>query len=72
MKRGVINYSVTWQEDGSEHEEIYFSKFNAVARYMEIIMECNYYVSCLRIWEIYRSLNRPMADITDRVNRFLA
>ena len=72
MKKGVLNYSITWKENGEKREELYFTKFETVAAYIDILREANQNISELRIWEIYRSTTKPAEDITGRVNRFLA
>lgn len=75
MKKGVLNYSITWQEDGEKREKLYFTKFATVAAYIDILRECRTTktnISSLRIWEVYQNINKPAEDITGRVNRFLA
>lgn len=71
MKRGVLNYSITWKENGEKREELYFTKFATVAAYIDILREANHNISGLRIWEVYQNINKPAEDITGRVNRFL-
>ena len=74
MKKGVLNYSITWQEDGERREKLHFTKFETVAAYIDILRECRTKtnISSLRIWEVYQNINKPAEDITSRVNRFLA
>lgn len=72
MKKGVLNYSITWKENGEKREELYFTKFETVAAYIDILREANCNISSLRIWEVYRNISKPAEDITGRVNRFLA
>lgn len=72
MKKGVLNYSITWKENGEKREELYFTKFETVAAYIDILREANQNISSLRIWEVYRNISKPAEDITGRVNRFLA
>ena len=72
MKKGVLNYSITWQEDGEKREELYCSKLYTIAAYIDMLRAANRNISELRIWEIYKSIAKPAEDITSRVNRFLA
>lgn len=72
MKKGVLNYSLTWKENGEKREELYFTKFETVAAYIDMLRAANRNISSLRIWEVYRNISKPAEDITGRVNRFLA
>ena len=72
MKKGVLNYSITWKEGDQHREELYFTKFETVAAYIDILRECNRNISSLRIWEVYRNISKPAEDITGRINLFLA
>ena len=80
MKKGVMNYSITWNQDGKKHENIYFTKMDAVRNYLNI-MVCDLDrrlegdsagISFLRIWEIYTDPTKQPEDITGRINKFLA
>lgn len=71
MKRGILNYSITWKENGEKREELYCSKLYTIAAYIDMLRAANRNISELRIWEIYRSITKPAEDITGRVNRFL-
>lgn len=70
MKKGVMNYSITWNESGRKNEKIFFTKFETISEYITILKSCNTAISELKIWEIYRSL-KPAEDITSRINQFL-
>ena len=72
MKRGVLNYSITWKENGEKREALYCSKPYTIAAYIDMLRAANRNISELRIWEIYKSTTKPAEDITSRVNRFLA
>lgn len=72
MKRGVLNYSITWKENGEKREELYFSKLSTIAAYIDMLRAADRNISSLRIWEVYRNISKPAEDITGRVNRFLA
>ena len=75
MKRGVLNYSMTWMQDGEKREELHFSKIRALKAYMDILTRfwdtpySHDNISSLRLWEIYKS--GRIEDITGDVNRFL-
>ena len=80
MKKGVLNYSITWNQDGEKHEEIYFTKMDTVRRYLNIMVydldqrldgnsTC---INSLRVWEIYTAPTKQPEDITGRINKFLA
>lgn len=75
MKRGVLNYSITWRENGERREELFFNKMSAVKTYIDIITR-NWDrpfhddgISGLRLLEICKS--GKVEDITSRVNSFL-
>lgn len=71
MKKGVLNYSITWKENGEQREEIIFTKFDTIAAYIDILKHPDRNISSLRIWEVYKNM-KPAEDITGRINRFLA
>lgn len=70
MKRGIMNYSLTWMENGNKREEIYFSKKSAVEAYLALFSPQRD-ISSLKFWECYTTM-KPAKDITTAVNRFLA
>lgn len=68
MKRGVLNYSMTWEQDGEKHEEIFPCKLSAIKAYLN--KPCSHdNISSLRLWETYKS--GKVEDITWKVNSFL-
>ena len=75
MKKGVLNYSMTWEQDGEKREELYCLKMSALKAYMDILTRSwdapysHDNISSLRLWEIYKS--GKVEDITSRVNSFL-
>lgn len=75
MKRGVLNYSMTWEQDGKKCEELYCLKMSALKAYMDILTRfwgtpySRDSISSLRLWEIYKS--GKVEDITGKVNKFL-
>lgn len=86
MKKGVLNYSITWTEDGMQHEELHFTKRDTIKRYIDILdaelvariirddrikSRKTSGISSLRVWEIYANPEKPAQDITSRINRFL-
>ena len=86
MKRGVLNYSITWTEDGTQREELHFTKRDTVKRYIDILdaervariirddrikSRKTSGISSLRVWEIYTNPEKPAPDITGKINRFL-
>ena len=75
MKRGVLNYSLTWRQDGEKFEELFFNKMSAVKTYIDTITR-NWDrpfhddgISELRLFEICES--GKVEDITGKVNKFL-
>lgn len=75
MKRGVLNYSMTWKQNGEKREEIFPGKLCAIKAYVDILTgswskpySCDN-VSLLRLWENYKS--GRIEDITWKVNSFL-
>lgn len=72
MKKGVLNYSMTWSQSGENHEEIYFRKLDLIAAYTQMLTQDNLIgkISALRLLEIPRA-DKPAKDITGSVNRFL-
>lgn len=75
MKRGVLNYSMTWEQNGEKREELFFNKMSTLKAYIDILTgswnkpySCDN-VSSLRLWEIYKS--GKVEDITWKVNSFL-
>ena len=69
MKKGVLNYSITWVEYGNDQEMIFFSKKEAVKTYVDLL-SANRNISNLKFWECYAT-TKPTKDITTAVNRFL-
>ena len=81
MKKGVLNYSITWNQDGEKHEEIIFTKISTVQRYIDILFSDvdtrlsgkSSGISSLTVWEIYTTTpTKPAKNITSAINRFLA
>ena len=75
MKRGVLNYSMTWEQDGEKREELFFNKMSAIKTYIDTLTR-NWGrpfhddgISELRLLEIYKS--GKVEDITWKVNSFL-
>lgn len=58
------SYEIKYINDGEQTSEFEYSKFSAIARYMEIITSKNFDISNLAIL-------RNGTDITSQVNRFL-
>lgn len=80
MKKGVLNYSITWNADGGKFENVILTKRAAIKRYISILDNCQEArlsgrqapgISALRVWEIYTNPEKPAQDITGRINRFL-
>lgn len=72
MKKGVLNYSVTYIENGSEKNEIIcFTKQFAIKQYIDLIYS-NKDIALLSVWEHYKSPGRPSENITGKINKFLA
>lgn len=75
MKRGVLNYSMTWRQDGEKREELFFNKMSAIKTYIDMLTRNwgrPYHddgISELCLLEIYNS--GRIEDITGKVNRFL-
>lgn len=75
MKRGVLNYSMTWNQCDEKHEELYFTKVSMIKAYTEMITRHwdrpfhDDGVSSLTLWEI-RKTGDPK-NITGEVNNFL-
>lgn len=69
MKKGILNYSITWVEYGNDQEMIFFSKKEAVKTYVDLL-SANRNISNLKFWECYTT-TKPAKDITTAVNRFL-
>ena len=79
MKKGVMNYSITWNQDGEKHEEIYFTKLATIKNYIDLIFADldmrlngkNAGISSLKVWEIYTEPTTPAKDITGKINAFI-
>ena len=73
MKKGVLNYSLTWMEDGEKHEEIHFTKMEAVKSYLNFLCgeSRNRNISSLTFWECYTTFEKPAKNITSAINKFL-
>lgn len=76
MKKGVLNYSITFKADGGKFEEVILTKRDTIKRYIFILdyaAKAGEYngISELRVWEIYTNPEKPAQDITSRINRFL-
>lgn len=70
MKKGVLNYSVTWKKSGCNFERICFRKSNAVYEYLDIMRDSAILgISELKILEIKK--DGTANDITEDVNKFL-
>lgn len=75
MKRGVLNYSITWCENGERREELHCGKIDAVKAYLDMIIRHwdrpfrDDGISELKCLEIYKS--GKVEDITQKVNKFL-
>lgn len=75
MKRGILSYSITWNQNGEKHEEILFSKLSVIKAYVDMLTRHwntayhNDGISALRLWDIRR--NGTTEDITEKVNKFL-
>jgi hypothetical protein len=77
VKRGLLNYSVSWNEDGRKHEECYFSKLSAIRAYINMIYRDRddriegkkSGISSLSVVEIYNTGHAE--NITGKINRFL-
>ena len=81
MKKGLLNYSITWKEDGANREECYFTKRSTVKRYIDLLdsdrdarLSGKHIagISSLTVWEIYSRPDKPAQDITGAINKFLA
>lgn len=80
MKKGVLNYSITWNQDGQKREELCFNKKDTVYRYLDILFSDmddrltgkGSHISSLRILEIYTNPTKQPEDITGKVNKFLS
>lgn len=79
MKRGVMNYSITWNQDGEKHEEIHFSKLATIKNYIDLIYadvemrldEKSAGISSLKVFEIYTNPTTLAKDITGKINAFI-
>ena len=74
MKKGVMNYSLTWMENDEEHEQLFCTKAGAIRAYIVLMyahIEEGRNISSLKFWECYTTM-KPAKDITTAVNRFLA
>lgn len=79
MKKGVMNYSITWNQDGEKHEEIYFTKLATIKNYIDLIFVDlekrlngkSAGISSLKVWEIYTEPTTPAKDITGKINAFI-
>lgn len=68
MKKGVLNYSITWNADGGRFEEVILTKRAAIKKYISILDHCQEArlsgqqapgISELRVWEIYTNPEKP-------------
>ena len=79
MKKGVMNYSITWNQDGEKHEEIHFTKLAAIKNYIDLIFSDvemrldgkSTGISSLKVWEIYTNPTTPAKDIPGKINAFI-
>ena len=71
MKRGVLNYSITWNENDRQNENIYFSKFETIAAYIDLLRQPERQISSLTVYEIPRDFTKPAENITGRINKFI-
>ena len=70
MKKGVLNYSITWTEDGIFHEEVFYTKLETVREYLNMLSQTGRGISSLKVWERPKAFI-PDRDITSRINEFL-
>ena len=64
------NFCITYIEDGSKKEAIYFCKLDAIKAYISLLI-CERNISSLKIFGITRK-NFILEDMTSTVNRFLS
>lgn len=75
MKKGVMNYCMTWKQDDTNHEEIFFSKLSMIKAYVDMLTRnwnTGYQddgISSLTLLEMHR--DGTSKNITGKVNDFL-
>ena len=74
----VLNYSITYIDNGKTQEELPITKLNAIERYIELLTNCKYshidkgIPSTISELKIYKITSKGAIDITGNVNKFLA
>ena len=74
----VLNYSITYIDNGKPQEELPITKLNAIERYIELLKEHKYshidkgIPSTISELKIYKVTTKGAIDITGNVNKFLA
>ena len=74
----VLNYSITYIDNGKPHEELQITKLQAIECYIELLSNCKYshidkgIPSTISALKIYKITEKESIDITESVNRFLA
>lgn len=66
----ILNYGMKYTEDGTEKDEIFFSKQSLIKSYIEML-DSRRPVSSLRLYQWTGKTAPKYDDITDRVNVFL-
>ena len=79
MKKGDMNNSITWNQNGEKHEEIHFTKLATIKNYIDLLFSDvemrldgkNAGISSLKVFEIYTNPTTPAKDITGKINAFI-
>ena len=72
MKKGVMNYSITYLNTAKNtiEVEIYYSKIELVKRYIYLVLGIKN-IASLKAFENYKNLKRDRKEITFELNKFL-
>lgn len=74
----ILNYSITYIDNGKPQEELPITKLDAIERYIELLANHKYshidngIPSTISDLKIYKITTNGAIDITGNVNKFLA
>lgn len=74
----VLNYAITYIDNGKPHEELPITKLRAIERYIELLSDCKYshidkgIPTTISELKIFKITEKEAIDITETVNKFLA
>lgn len=66
----IVNYGMTYYEDGTKKDRLFFSKMSLIRAYLNIL-DSRRNVSFLQCYQWEGKRNPKLVYITDSINRFL-